>query len=143
MRVLIADGDEAFLEVAQRYLSQNGHEAETASNGLECVACLRRDAPDVVVLEQEMLWGGSDGVRALMQSDIEWSRIPVIITSTNEFRSHAGAPLAAQLQKPYRLKDLLGHLQAVLNGDSIFNDQISSPNVGLWHAASQDLFHED
>ena len=116
MRVLIADSDEAFLEVAQRYLSHRGHEAETASNGLECVASLLRDMPDVVVMEREMLWGGGDGVRAVMQQDPRWSEIPVILISDDvlpgESCSTANAPLAAQLQKPYRIEDLLGHLQA-------------------------------
>lgn len=58
MRVLFADGDEAFLEVAQRYLSHRGHEVNIATNGLETVARLRRDLPDIVVLERELLWGG-------------------------------------------------------------------------------------
>ena len=69
MRVLIADSDEAFLEVAQRYLSHRGHEAETASNGLECVASLLRDMPDVVVLEK------CSG-EAAMVSGLSCSKIP-------------------------------------------------------------------
>lgn len=133
MRVLIADGDEAFLEVAQCYLSHRGHEAKVAANGLESVAILRRYVPDVVVLERELLWGGGDGVLARMQQDVEWSRIPVILTSGDELPdesgSSAGPPLAAQLQKPYRLEDLLALLQAVLDCDSIFENQISSPNL--------------
>lgn len=116
MRVLIADGDEAFLEVAQRYLSRHGHEAKVAANGLECVAILRRYAPDAVVLPRELLWGGSDGVRALMQQDPPWSEIPVILTWDDGLQVESGAiagpPVVAQLQKPYRLEGLLGHLQA-------------------------------
>lgn len=45
MRLLMADGDEAFLEVAQRYLSRHGHEVNIATNGLESVAILRRYRP--------------------------------------------------------------------------------------------------
>jgi len=115
MRVLIADGDEAFLEVAQRYLSRHGLEVKTATNGLQSVALLRRDVPDVVVLQRELLWGSGDGVRALMQQDPGWSEIPVILTSDDELPEescYASPPLAAQLQKPYRLEELLGHLQA-------------------------------
>lgn len=115
MRVLIADRDQAFLEVAQRYLSRHGHEVKTATNGLESVAILHRNVPDVVVLQRELLWGGGDGVWALMQQMPGWSTIPVILTSDggiqDESDSIAGPQLVTQLQKPYRLEDLLGHLQ--------------------------------
>lgn len=57
MRVLLADGDKEFLDVAQDYLSTLGHEVYIARNGLEAVAGLRRGLPNVVVLEQELLWG--------------------------------------------------------------------------------------
>lgn len=116
MRVLMVDGDEAYLEVAQRYLSHHGHEVNIATNGLESVAILRRYAPDVVVLDQGLLWGGSDGVRAFMLQDPRWSEIPVVLTSDNvlpdESSFNASPSLAAQLQKPYRLEDLLGQLHA-------------------------------
>jgi len=114
MRVLIADEDEVFLEVAQRYLSRHGLDVKTATNGVESVALLRRDMPDIVVLEGELLWGGSDGVRALMMQDPAWSEIPVILISDKvpEESWFRRPPLAAQIQKPYRLEELLAHLQA-------------------------------
>jgi len=45
MRVLIADGDEVFLEVAQRYLSYHGHVVNIATNGLESVAIVTVHTP--------------------------------------------------------------------------------------------------
>ena len=81
MRLLMADGDEAFLELAQRYLSDHGHEVNIATNGLESIASLHHDIPDAVVLQRELLWGGGDGVLALMQPPSRWSMIPVILTS--------------------------------------------------------------
>jgi len=122
MRVLIADGDEEFLEFAQRYLSRHGHEVRTAANGLESVAILRDYLPDVAVLDRELLWGGGDGVRAFMQQVPRWSEIPVILTAydmaPDESGINASSPWAAQLQKPYRLKDLLDHIQAYGTSDS-------------------------
>ena len=51
-----------------------------------------------------------------MHQDPLWSGIPVILTVDDElpedFGSIAGPPLVAQLQKPYRLEDLLDELQA-------------------------------
>ncbi|MDP1562190.1 MAG: response regulator [Pirellulaceae bacterium] len=116
MRVLIADKDEAWLEIAQCYLEHYGHEVKTARNGLEAVAGLRRSPPNVVVLERELLWGGSDGVRALMRKVPRWSEIPVILTSSDAIPDHcafvAGPPVVARIQKPFHLQDLLMHFHA-------------------------------
>jgi CheY-like chemotaxis protein len=115
MRVLIAEGDKVFLDIAQDYLLHCGLEVNVATNGVEAVASLRRDRPDVVVLDRELLWGGEDGVRALMRQVSRWSEIPVILTSTDvmpeEFSSAVGAPVVARLRKPYRLRDLLARLR--------------------------------
>jgi CheY-like chemotaxis protein len=122
MRVLIADRDEEFLEVAQRYLSDRGHKANIATNGLETVASLRRNLPDVVVLDQDLLWGGRDGVLALMQQIPGWSEIPLILTSTaampDDSNSAVGPLVVARLQKPYRLKELVVDLHACSLSDT-------------------------
>jgi len=121
MQVLIADSDSGFLEVACHYMSRSGHEVQTASNGIECFTRLSHGVPDIVVLDGELLWGGSTGILALMQQDPAWSEIPVILTSDDGLPQrlglNAGPCLVAQLQKPYRLKDLLRHIQACA-GDS-------------------------
>lgn len=115
MRVLIADGDLAFLEEAERYVADCGHQVKTATDGLETVASLRRDLPDVVVLNQDLRWGGSDGVQALMSQVPQWSDIPVILTVNNdlteESRLSTGPAVVARLIKPFRPAYLLFHLQ--------------------------------
>lgn len=121
MRVLIADRDQAFLDIAQQYLSRHGHEVKTATNGLESVAILHRDVPDAVVLQRELLWGGGDGVLALMQQPSAWSKIPVILISDGGIPEESCPitypQLVTQLQKPYRLEDLLRHLQVCRLGN--------------------------
>lgn len=116
MHVLIADSDSGFLEMAGRYLLRSGHQVQTASNGIECFTRLSHGVPDIVVLDGELLWGGSTGVLALMQQDPAWSEIPVILTSDDHLPQRLGQDstprLVAQLRKPFRLNDLLGHLQA-------------------------------
>lgn len=116
MRVLMADGDVTLLEAAHRYLSRRGYAVEVASNGLDCVAHLRREVPDVVVLDRKLQWGGSDGVQEFMLQAPGLSQIPVILTSDRFVPERSDGtvspPLELQLQKPYRLADLLLHLQA-------------------------------
>jgi DNA-binding response OmpR family regulator len=79
IRVLIADPNKSLLDLYHDHLSQHGFMVVTASNGLDCVEKLREFAPDVLVLEPMMQWGGGDGVLALMHNDPDISDIPVMI----------------------------------------------------------------
>jgi DNA-binding response OmpR family regulator len=111
MRILIAGGDLPFIEMLQSYFWDREHEAEIAADGLECSAVLRYFVPDVVVLEHDLLWGGGDGVMALMRSDEELADVPVILIG-DESRHHwkyvaAGPPVIGWLQRPFSLGDLM------------------------------------
>jgi DNA-binding response OmpR family regulator len=53
IRVLLADPDESLLSAYHEYLGQDGFEVATVTNGLDCVAQLRRFQPDVLILEPE------------------------------------------------------------------------------------------
>jgi len=63
----IAESDEAFLTIIQAYLQRFGLEVAIASDSLECRAILRDFAPDVLVLDCELLW--AKGVVAEMAND--------------------------------------------------------------------------
>lgn len=78
VRVLIADPDEYLVDSYRACLEQHGFEVLVATNGLECVERLRNSAPDVLVLEPALPWGGGDGVLAMMREEPDVPRIPVI-----------------------------------------------------------------
>ena len=116
MRVLLAARDLPFLESVQSGLWDLGHEAEIAADGLECSTVLRYFVPDLVVLECDLLWGGSDGIMALMRGDPELAGIPVLLITSNERnpqrQSSSGNPrVAGWLRKPFGLSDLVPHLR--------------------------------
>ena len=121
MRVAIADGDEEFLEISQRYLALRGHDVMIASNGLESLELLRRFVPEVFVLQEELLWGGSDGVRSLMHQNPQWSMISIILTSNAAepmlSKTWESPPVLAHFQKPFKLGELIPHLQSNLMRD--------------------------
>lgn len=115
MRVLLADRDQFFLEIVQSFLWDRGHEAEIACDGIECWALLREFAPDIVVLGDGLLWGGCEGVLAKMRDDPLLSKLPVILTGDRQVREELVALStlpAACLVKPYRLGELLSHIDA-------------------------------
>ncbi len=79
IRVLLADPDEFLLQYYRENLERLGFEVAVATTGLECVAGLRRFAPDVLVLEPSIPWGWGDGVLALMREAPDVPSPPVIV----------------------------------------------------------------
>jgi DNA-binding response OmpR family regulator len=67
--VLIANRDRFLLKSYSRHLRERGAIVSTATTGLECVELLRQLVPDVLVLEPNLLWGGGDGVLALIAEE--------------------------------------------------------------------------
>lgn len=77
-RILIADPDRFLLASYSEHLRERGATVSTATTGVECVERLRGSVPDVLVLEPALLWGGGDGVLAMM-NDEPTLRPPVVI----------------------------------------------------------------
>ena len=120
IRVLMADPDASLPAVYREPLLREGFELGTAVSGLECVARLRERAPDVLVLEPHMPWGGGDGVLAIMGESPDLAMVPVmILTSCRDPHVLKGVerfPISDYQVKPLapdrlagRLRSLLGH----------------------------------
>ena len=120
IRVLIADPDEELQPVYREPLALEGFDVVTAVSGLECVARLRERAPDVLVLEPHLPWGGGDGVLAMMGEDPRLATIPVmVLTSHHEsdaLRRVARFPVSSFHLKPLppdrlaaKLRTLVAH----------------------------------
>lgn len=68
-------------------LKRHGFNVAMADNGLECLDVLGRFAPDVVVIEPELLWGGGDGVLAVISEMPELRSVRVLVLTTECNRS--------------------------------------------------------
>jgi CheY-like chemotaxis protein len=134
-RILIADQDQQWLERTERFLSNCGYEVVIASDGLECLGKLRELTTDLLVLEREMPWGGGDGVIDLIRQDRDEGTqlapvnedssgedvvpdIPVILlTAGSSWLDRGigdGPPVVACLRKPFRMGELLKHVEREL-----------------------------
>jgi DNA-binding response OmpR family regulator len=92
-RVLLADPDGALLAAYRSYLRREGFEVAVARDGLDCLAKLRRFAPDVLVLDPDLPWGRGDGVLALMHEEADVRVIPVVALAardTADGKDHIG-----------------------------------------------------
>lgn len=84
LRVLIADHDSTFVDLVAAHSAWKRITLSTAATGLECLDKLRSAAPDVLVLDPNLLWGNGAGVLAAMAEDPALASIPVIIVCNPE-----------------------------------------------------------
>jgi carbon storage regulator len=108
IRVLIADSDEYLLTSYREYFRQLGATVVTATTGLECMERIRDSAPDLLILEPVLLWGGGEGVLALMQEHPELRPAFVIILTQSRNRS-LQYRLSSFKIDDYQIKPLTGN----------------------------------
>jgi DNA-binding response OmpR family regulator len=105
-------------DVYRRVFACQGFDLETASDGLDCVAKLRRVTPAVLVLALELRWGGDDGVLAWLREEGAKSGVPVILTITAGNPPHRAAftepPVVDHLCKPFELTALLESVRSAV-----------------------------
>jgi len=116
--LLIADGDARFCDLYRQLLTESGYEVETASDGLDCLEKLRREMPGILVLDQELRWGGADGVIAWLREEGPPTGLSVVLTAP------VGHPLdvvedidpaiGKTLSKPFGLRALLDCVRAAV-----------------------------
>ncbi len=117
MRVLIADSDQSLLAKYQEH-SSDDVEVLTALSGLECVDQLRQQAPDVLVLEPQLPWGGGDGVLAMMHDHLNLANVPVLLLTSccdpSVLKAVARFPISDFHPKPLSPEQLVGRIRRLL-----------------------------
>jgi carbon storage regulator len=87
LRVLVADPDEYQMGCYREHLGRSGAVVATAPTALACVDRLRDFAPDVLVLRPALLWGGADGVLAVMHEEPALRPAAVLLLTQGSDRS--------------------------------------------------------
>lgn len=79
-QVLVASASRFRQGVYQAAIEGLGHQAVLVDRGIDCVACLKRRRPELLVLESFLPWGGCDGVLEIAQTELGVS-CPVIVVA--------------------------------------------------------------
>jgi CheY-like chemotaxis protein len=121
-RILVVDDDPDFVEITSRILGTAGYETVAAANGAQALAAMRRQRPDLVVLDVMMstvLAGLS--VSQEMQADADLRDIPVVMISSIEGSQYAALlpddaqiPVEAWIGKPVDPEQLLETVRRLL-----------------------------
>ena len=118
--IAVVDDESLLLDLYTTVLQDEGYRVVPCKNASEALTCIKRDLPDVVILDPwfETPRGGWAIYQALIE-DPTTARIPVILcTGTDPKKlqppAELHAPPVAILYKPFLLDDLLGAIKTAL-----------------------------
>jgi len=77
--VLIAETDVLHAAACRAFLAVDGVECRVVTSGLDCLACLREQCPDVLVLDVDLPWGSGLGVLAVLREEAHLAHLPVVV----------------------------------------------------------------
>jgi len=114
-RILLVDDDPDFVEITRTILEANGYEVSTAANGDQALKTMRKDLPDLALLDV-MMSTLLDGLNLshVISEDPVLKQVPVIMISSITESPSAGMfptdeyiPIDAWISKPVQPDDLL------------------------------------
>jgi PAS domain S-box-containing protein len=122
--LLIVDDDKAVLDLLNNQMTIHGYRVITAEDGLEALAKVEKERPDVVLLD--LVLPGMEGTEIIlkMKSDKNLVRIPIIvITGAHMGRGKAdilNSFSIPALLKPWRESELLDRVEGAFLGTAAF-----------------------
>ncbi|MFA6000591.1 MAG: response regulator transcription factor [Thermoleophilia bacterium] len=115
-RILVVEDDQSILEAIVFSLEKKGFRCLSAADGLEGLRLLRRENPDLLILD--LMLPGMDGWKLCEQVRQDGYDLPIIVVSarTSEFDKVQTLSLGADdyLTKPFGMGELLARVQANL-----------------------------
>lgn len=127
-RVLVVDDDKEVVRLMQAYLTQAGYEVLLAYDGETAVHTLRREKPDLVLLD--LMLPGLDGwqITRLMRSDANLANIPIIMLTARveDTEKIVGLEMGADdyVTKPYNPREVVARVRARLRSPDSFQPQL-------------------
>ncbi len=113
-RVLIVDDDLDIREAVSEFLSYEGHEVFTASDGEQALVRCRQLHPDLVLLDLMMPGMNGWDFRRAQLREPSIASIPVVVVSA--LGRVADLAVAGFLPKPFNLDDLTAVVRATSGG---------------------------
>jgi CheY-like chemotaxis protein len=111
--ILIVEDEWEIAETLSDVLSEHGYHTETAANGEEALASMRRRMPDLIILDLMMPVMDGETLLRVMKSDEIYRHIPVLVLSAvggERMARLAGVPF---LRKPPDLDTLLAAIRVL------------------------------
>jgi two-component system, OmpR family, alkaline phosphatase synthesis response regulator PhoP len=117
-RILVVEDDADIAELIRHYLQRAGHAVERLESGRDVLPHLRRDVPDLIILD--LMLPGLDGLMVCqaVRSEPRTAAVPIIMLTARADESDriVGLELGADdyVTKPFSPKELVARVAALL-----------------------------
>jgi CheY-like chemotaxis protein len=114
-KILVVDDDPDFVDITRMILEKHDYDVMAAASGAEALAIMRREKPDLVLLDV-MMSATLEGVDISkeMEADPNLSDVPIVMISSiatseyaSEFPDSERIPIDAWISKPIQPEVLL------------------------------------
>ena len=140
-RVLIIEDDPDMIVALRHNLERHGLVVETATNGEQGLQAVRRDSPDLIVLD--VMLPRVDGFRVLRTLRNEGVETPVLMLTAraSEPDKVYGFRLGADdyVTKPFGLHELLARIEALLRREHRYRRRSTTPTLATFGDVAIDV----
>ncbi len=117
-RILVVDDDRSIVKVISAYLEQSGYQVLTAYDGEMALHALRRERPDLLILDLMMPHRDGWSVTQVVRSDPALATTPIIMLTARveDTDKIVGLELGADdyITKPFNVREVIARVRALL-----------------------------
>jgi DNA-binding response OmpR family regulator len=132
-RILVADDDQSIVKVLAGYLQQAGYGVLGAHDGEAALRVLRREHPDLVILDLMMPKRDGWEVTKIIRADKELAATPIIMLTARfeDTDKILGLELGADdyVTKPFNAREVVTRVKALLRRQKLDHLQNTAPRV--------------
>ena len=127
-RVLVVDDEIGIVRLIQVNLERQGYQVETASNGAEALEKIRRERPNLLVLDVMMPEMNGFELLTIIRSDPALADMPVIMLTAKAQDADVfkGYQLQADmyLTKPFNPSELIAFVKRILSSHDDYGEKV-------------------
>jgi len=134
-RILVVEDEESYRDALATSLGREGYEVQLAVDGIEGLRFFADNPPDIVLLD--VMLPGVSGVEVCRRMQSLQPAIPIIMLTALDTEVDVVLGLehgaADYLTKPYRLRELIARIQAVLRrvrAPALLTHSVQAPYAG-------------
>jgi DNA-binding response OmpR family regulator len=142
-RVLVVDDDRSIVKVLSAYLEQSGYQVLTAYDGEMAIYMLRRERPDLVILDLMMPQRDGWEVTRIVRADPALAPTPIIMLTARVENTDkiVGLELGADdyITKPFNAREVMARVKSLLRRVHLDQSPSAVPHVLCTGALRLDL----